>query len=52
MNVKYIGNGPDIKGQVDHILIEYYGLTYEGTRYNTVYEIDAKGNYNIIFCYG
>lgn len=50
-NTRNRRNIDGIKRQVDRILIEYYGSSYDTTYFNTVYEIDENGNYNIIFCY-
>ena len=40
-----------LKNKVDRILIDYDGGKYEEIKFNTVYQIDENGNYNIIFCY-
>lgn len=50
-NTRNSRNIEGIQYQVDHILIDYDGGKYEEIKFNTVYEVDNKGNYNIIFCY-
>lgn len=50
-NTRNSRNIEGIQYQVDGILIDYYGAHYEELFFNTVYEVDSKGNYNIIFCY-
>ncbi len=50
-NTRNRRNIDGIKRQVDRILIDYDGGKYEEIKFNTVYEIDENGNYNIIFCY-
>lgn len=50
-NTRNSRNIEGIQYQVDGILIDYDGGKYEEIKFNTVYEVDSKGNYNIIFCY-
>lgn len=50
-NTRNRRNIDGIKRKVDSMLIEYDGGKYEEIKFNTVYEIDENGNYNIIFCY-
>ena len=40
-----------LKRQVDMVIIEHYGATYDTVRFNTIYELTDSGFYNIIFCY-